>query len=153
MSAMGIEHKRRVQLDKYFDGLRSRLRPQPKNGWVAEIRTLLLMTGEQLAKRVGVSQSVISNLEKSERNSTITLRSLERLASALECDFYYALVPKKGLEAELHDRAEKLYEQRRQQVAHHMKLEQQEVEEDEIKHIVRRAIEILELYPEVWERE
>jgi DNA-binding Xre family transcriptional regulator len=69
--------------------------PRPRDGWIAEIRSLLLMTSSQLARRVGVSQSVISNLQKSEREKTITLKSLEKVANALECELVYVLIPKK----------------------------------------------------------
>jgi predicted DNA-binding mobile mystery protein A len=66
----------------------------PKRGWICEIRQALGMTGVDLAKRLEVSPSAISVLERSEAMETIQLATLKRVASALECNLMYALVPK-----------------------------------------------------------
>lgn len=142
-----IKHVRRSQLDREFAELKVRLPSRPKQGWIAEIRSLLMMTTAQLARRIGVSQSVVSNFEKSEREGAITLRSLEKIASALECDFHYFFVPKKGLETELYERAEKLYEQSEVSLEQHMRLEGQGESPTET---VRRTYEILKLYKNIW---
>ena len=144
-----LKHNRRIQLDRTYKFWKEQLSPRPKKGWIAEIRTLLMMTTSQLARRVGVAQSVISNFEKSERENTITLQSLKKVADALECELHYFLLPKKGLEHELYERAEKLYQQNEKRLEHHMRLEGQgsDVVED-----VRRAYEILKLYDKVWDK-
>lgn len=67
---------RRGQLDEELGGLKKLLPVKPKKGWIREIRKALQMTTVQLAKRLGVSQSVISNFERSEREKTIRLNSL-----------------------------------------------------------------------------
>ena len=72
-------------------------RPVPKKGWIKEMRTILLMSSKKLAERVGVAPSGISLFEKREREKTITLESLAKIAEALECDLYYELTPKNGL--------------------------------------------------------
>ena len=145
-----IKHDRRSQLDRTFQELKGRLPAHPKTGWIAEIRTLLLMTTAQLARRIGIAQSVVSNFEKSEREKTITLHSLEKVANALECDLHYVLVPRKGLEAELYERAEKLYKKNEKKLEHHMRLEGQgtSVSDD-----ARTALAILKLYKQVWNNE
>ena len=144
-----LKHNRRAQLDRLFQTLKGQLSPRPKKGWIAEIRTLLMMTTYQLARRVGVAQSVISNFEKSERDNTITLQSLRKVADALECELHYFLIPKKGLEHELYERAEKLHAENEKRLEHHMRLEGQgsDVVED-----ARRAYEILKLYGKVWDK-
>ena len=155
MNESDIKHYRRVQLDRDFAALKeSKLLPSnPKNGWIAELRTLLLMTTAQLARRIGIAQSVVSNFEKSERGKTITLQSLEKIANALECDVQYVFIPRneKGLEGELYDRAEKLYEQKEKKLEHHMRLEGQGQSES-VEKSVREEIEILKLYKKVWDR-
>ncbi len=148
MNTSDIKHYRRAQLDRAFEQLKGKLPVLPKRGWIAEIRSLLLMTTTQLARRIGVSQSVISNFEKSEREKGITLNSLEKIGNALECDFYYMFVPRKGLEAELNERAEKLYKENEKRLEHHMRLEGQGESTVES---VRTAYEILKLYKRVWE--
>lgn len=51
------------------------------------------MSGEQLARRVGVTRATIATLERSEARGRITLASLEKLARGLGCRVAYALVP------------------------------------------------------------
>ncbi|MCB0339240.1 MAG: helix-turn-helix domain-containing protein [Bdellovibrionales bacterium] len=155
MNHLDIKHSRREQLDRAFAALNeSKLLPSiPKKGWIAEVRTLLLMTTAQLARRVGVAQSVISNFEKSEREKAITLQSLEKVANALECELHYVFIPrnKNGLEGELHDRAEKLHRQKEKKLEHHMRLEGQGQSES-VAESVRTEIEILKLYKRVWDQ-
>jgi len=147
MEKTDIKHNRRAQLDRMFMDLRVKLPARPKNGWIAEVRSLLLMTTAQLAGRIGVAQSVVSNFEKSEREKAITLQSLEKIANALECELHYLFVPKKGLEAELFDRAQKLYDQKEKKLEHHMRLEGQG---SSAANEARRSLEILKLYKNVW---
>lgn len=145
-----LKQYRRSQLDRTFTELKGKIPARPKKGWIAEIRCLLLMTTVQLARRIGVAQSVVSNFEKSERERAITLQSLEKIANALECDFHYLFVPKKGLEAELWERAERIYNQNEKRLEHHMQLEGQG--EGNIQ-IVRKSYEVLKLYKKVWTKE
>lgn len=153
MNESDIKHYRRAQLDRTFAALKegNKLPSNPKKGWIAEVRTLLLMTTAQLARRIGVAQSVVSNFEKSEREKAITLQSLEKIADALECDLHYLFIPRKGLEAELYDRAEKLYQKKAKKLEHHMRLEGQGQSESVVES-VRVSIEILKLYKKVWDQ-
>jgi predicted DNA-binding mobile mystery protein A len=73
--------------------------------WSEYLRIGLGMTLEQLAKRLGVSQSTVSAAEKSEKEKRITLKKLEALAEALECDLVYAFIPRKKLEDIIDDKA------------------------------------------------
>ncbi|MBV8446883.1 MAG: mobile mystery protein A, partial [Hyphomicrobiales bacterium] len=70
----------------------------PPRGWIRAIRDALGMTTVQLARRLGVSQPRITELEKSELSGSISLRSLRRAAEALGCQVVYVLVPNKPLE-------------------------------------------------------
>jgi transcriptional regulator with XRE-family HTH domain len=51
---------------------------------------------EELARRLGVQQREIFRLEQAERESRITLGSLERAAEAMDCELTYGLTPKRG---------------------------------------------------------
>ena len=53
------------------------------------------LLGQQLAARMGVSPARISVLEREEQKGAVTLKMMARAAAALECDFVYALVPRK----------------------------------------------------------
>lgn len=74
------------------------LRPPPRQGWIHEIRKALMMTTTQLAERLGVHQTTISRLERSEAESRITLGKLEKAANALDCELRYIIVPKQKQE-------------------------------------------------------
>ena len=101
----------------------------PTRGWIRAIREALGMTAEQLATRMGVRQSSIVALERSEEKGTIELATLRRAADALDCNVVYALVPNKPLETTIRERARAFLRRRRQPVAHTMLLEDQNVGE------------------------
>ena len=98
----------------------------PKKGWIHEIRTSLMMKSAFLAKNLGVDPSVVSRLEKSEINQTITLKSLNKIADALGCDVKYILIPRIPLNEKLLKQAEKKLSQEDKRLRHNMSLEQQE---------------------------
>ena len=77
---------------------------RPTHGWIHTIRKLLNMKTDQLSKRMGVSQQAISQFEKQELQSTITLKTLHSAAQALECKFVYAFIP---IERSLQDTIQK----------------------------------------------
>lgn len=88
----------RKSLDLKAKVLKPNLAPLPKLGWVRSVREALAMTQSDLAKRIGVNQRTIHALEMSEINQKIQIGSLQKLADAMNCDFYYAFVPRKTLE-------------------------------------------------------
>ncbi len=89
---------KRKHLDEKMHVLHRDDVPQsPPEGWVKAIRTALNMSADTLAKRIGVTQSAVTQFEASEVAETITLSSLKKLARGLECDLVYALVPKTSL--------------------------------------------------------
>lgn len=100
------------------------LRAPPK-GWVRAIRQALGMTTAQMAKRMGVSQPRIVELEQSETKRTVTLKSLERAAQALDCSLVYALVPNEPLDDQVRARARLVASAHMNATAHSMRLEDQ----------------------------
>ncbi|MBY0495028.1 MAG: mobile mystery protein A [Cyanobacteria bacterium] len=99
----------------------------PNRGWIKAIREGLGMSTAQLAKRLGVRQPSIVDLERSEEKGSIELATLRRVAEALDCDLVYALVPKQPLEMTIRARARALLRRRRSPVEHTMLLEAQHV--------------------------
>jgi predicted DNA-binding mobile mystery protein A len=85
------------------------------------------MTTAQLAKRMGVRQPSVVNLEMSEEKGSIELATLRRAAAALDCTLVYALIPHKPLETTIRERARAFLRRRRRPVEHTMLLENQEV--------------------------
>lgn len=56
------------------------------------------MSATELAVRMKVNQSRVSQIERAEESGSIHMSTLIRAAEALECRFVYALVPKTTLE-------------------------------------------------------
>ena len=115
------------QLSNRLKGLdRKELREPPTEGWIRSIREYLSTTSAQLAKRVGVSQPNIIKWEQREIDSTITMKSLRRVAEAMQCDLVYALVPRKPINSILEERAKQIAADSLEQVSRSMRLEDQE---------------------------
>src|SRR5476649_1562920 len=111
------------QLDKRF----SKLRPlaqttRPSRGWIRAIREALGMTTGQLAKRLGVQQPRVIELERGEADGNITVKSLERAAKALGCRLVYTFVPEKPLADTIRQRASVIAERQLASVEHTMRL-------------------------------
>jgi predicted DNA-binding mobile mystery protein A len=113
------------QLDKALAPWRSLVGSRPKGGWLRAIRQALGMTTRQLAKSVGVSQAAVSDAERTEARGDISLATLQRYATALECDLVYALVPRRPLKEMLDDRADRIAREQVSRVRHTMALENQ----------------------------
>jgi DNA-binding XRE family transcriptional regulator len=69
MGAKKDLYTRRITLDKLLLNLKGNLVKIPNKGWISEIRQLIGIRSEQLAKRVGITQSSMSRLEESERGT------------------------------------------------------------------------------------
>ena len=87
----------------------ARLEARPQRGWSKAIREGLGMSLEEVGKALGQSKKRILDFEHAEAEDRITLRSLRRVANAMNCELVYALVPKSGSIIEL---AEKLRQRR-----------------------------------------
>jgi predicted DNA-binding mobile mystery protein A len=132
-------------LDKRFAALRPLAKgARPPKGWLRAIRGALGMTTAQFARRLGVSQPRIIELEKSELTGGVTLHTLQRAAEALGCRLVYALVPERPLAETVHDRANLVAERQLAPVEHTMRLEDQAVADTKARaELRRRSIEDL----------
>lgn len=136
----------RIQLDKRLNVLRgNKALGRPPRGWIKAIREALGMTTAQLAKRMGVSQPRAVEIEKAENTGAITLDTIERAASAMDCKLVYAFVPHKPLQELVTDRARLIAKKRLSITGHHMALEAQAVSDDDEKEqfeqLVRQIVE------------
>lgn len=117
------------QIDLSLSSMKqSSLLSPPAPGWVRTIRKALGMTIAQLANRMQLNPSRIVKIEMSENTQGITLRTMQSVADALECDFVYGLVPRSSLEAQIKERAHALARKQVMQAAHSMDLEDQSVD-------------------------
>ena len=143
-------------LDKRFSSLRRLTKLQrPPRGWLRAIRDALGMTTAQYGKRLGASQPRIVELEKSEREGSVTLNTLQRAAEALGCRLVYVLVPERPLAEVVTERAELVAERQSKAIEHTMRLEDQAVKDKRAARALReQAIEDLLKRPaRLWDEE
>ena len=134
----------RKQIDKRLNIIQnSEGLARPVRGWIRAIREALGMTTAQLGKRLGIRQASVVGLEKSEASKSITLETLERAAHALDCRLVYALVPRKPLAELVYERAHALAKRRLRSVSHSMVLEDQAVDEEDVKAHLERLVQEL----------
>lgn len=119
----------RKNIDRRLAALKDpQILARPPRGWIKAIREALGMTSHQLAQRMGVSQPRISEIEKQEVASALTLDTLQRAANALDCQLVYALIPRESLHTLVQKRAEKVARARVKAASHSMALEGQGVD-------------------------
>jgi predicted DNA-binding mobile mystery protein A len=91
-------------------------------GWIKLIREALGMSAQQ---------SRISRLENAEIDGDLKLSSLKKIADGLNMQFVYGFVPREGLETMVRDQAQKIARKRMGKVNHTMRLEDQELSQEE----------------------
>ena len=121
------------QLDRDLEQFcEARAVARPAKGWLRAVREALGISARELGERLGTGHQLPLQLEKSEAEDAITLRSLRNAANAMECDLVYALVPRAGSMQQLieqHSKSHALDEARKHVlgVEHSMALEGQAV--------------------------
>jgi predicted DNA-binding mobile mystery protein A len=116
---------RRRQLEEMAARHDLSLITSPPRGYIREIRNALEMSSYQLAKRMNISRSTASKLEASEVKGTITLKSLQAAANALDCQLVYAIIPNTSFTDVLIKRARKIAEDELMRSGRTMALEAQ----------------------------
>jgi len=130
----------RKNLDRKLARLRTEPIVAPPRGWAKAIREALGMTTRQLAERMGVVPSRVSAIEKAETADAVTLKTLRETAEALGCQFVYAFVPTKPLDAILHDQAAHKVRTELARLNHTMRLENQALTPADLKDEEQRLI-------------
>lgn len=108
----------------------------PQQGWIAEVRNIVGMRAAQLAARLGVGTSAIAHFERAEADGSITLKSLEKVATALDCRFVYAFVPESSFEDMIQARAQRIAREMVESVGHTMALEDQALAQEQQRELV-----------------
>lgn len=119
--------------------------PRPPGGWAKAIRQALGMTKDQLSRRIGLTPSGISTLERNEARGSVTLDSLERLARGMDCHLVYAIVPNDAISLEevIRRQAESVAHKQLGRVSHTMRLEEQGLNAVQEKRQLARFVESL----------
>jgi len=123
----------------------------PPSGWIKAIRTALGMSMQQLGNRLSVSKQGILDMERREKEGSITMRSLQEIARALDMQLVYGFVPNDGsLDALIEKRATELAIQIVMRTSTTMKLEDQGNTDKRIEKAIReRAEEISAKMPKI----
>jgi len=108
------------------------------------------MSSSELARRAGLSQPRVTQIEKAEPTGAVKVETLERLAEALDCRLVYAFVPRTSLEHTVRDRARAKATKQLAVIAHSMRLEDQEPSSATIEEQVERLAESLVDKPGLW---
>jgi predicted DNA-binding mobile mystery protein A len=111
----------------------------PRSGWLRAIRDSLGMSTNDLARRVGLSKGRISQIERAERERTLTLATLDRVAAALGCRVEYVLVPYQPLDEMVWEQARTKAVAEIAGVDHTMALEDQRPDADAARELVDEA--------------
>ncbi len=93
--------------------------------WSRYVREALGMTVSQMARRMGLAQSTMTESEKQEEEGTLTINKLKKMAAALDCDFVYAFVPRTSLEDTIEKEARRKVLKSMENADVHMALEDQ----------------------------
>jgi predicted DNA-binding mobile mystery protein A len=110
--------------------------PRFKSGYIREIRDALGMSSPQLAKRMGMTHAAVLLMEHREAEETISLKTLNRAAEALDCELVYALVPKTSLAQTVRNQAQRKAIAQTKNIFRSMGLEQQSTDEEEKKELI-----------------
>lgn len=144
----------REQLDKTmrrFESLKTT--STPPRGWVRAIRDTLGMTGDQLARRMGIKQQRIARIEQDEVRGKVTLQTMQKVAEAMDCVFVYGMVPRDSLEAVVRRQAHLAAQKRLERSTQTMRLEKQELSREEKSKVLKSLVEeIIDTMPKsLWE--
>lgn len=130
---MSVKHTLTRQYARILDNAREQVDTlhAPPEGWLATLRKALGMSARQVAQRAGITKAAVYQAERNEVSGGISLRQLEKLATALDARLVYAIVPTKGtVKEQLYRRAQIKAERIIRRAGVHMALEQQLPPED-----------------------
>ena len=153
---MKSEQKRLLitQIDKkiaHFSGAKNLL--PSGEGWIYAIRTALGMSLKQLGNRLKITPQGIKDIERREKDGSLTLQRLREVAAALDMQLVYGLVPKEQtLDKLIEKRARELAREIVLKTSHTMHLENQGLDENTIKEAIDKRTEKIknEMPKELW---
>jgi len=123
----------------------------PPTGWIRAIRTAIGMSMQQLGNKLNITKQGVMDIEKREKDGSITIKSLRGIARAMDMQLVYGFVPNDGsLDALIEKRATELATQIVMRTANTMKLEDQANSKKRIEAAIReRATAIQNEMPKI----
>lgn len=109
----------------------------PDRGWIHVIRKAFKMSFRQFGERIGITAPSAENIEKREKEGSITLKSLEEAGRALDMKFVYGFIPMHGsIEKTIEKKARALALEIVKGTSSTMILENQEITNERLKKAV-----------------
>lgn len=125
----------------------------PSEGWIYAIRTALGMSLKQLGQRLKMTPQGIKDIERREKDGSLTLQRLREVANALDMQLVYGVIPREQtLEKMIEKRARELAREIVMKTSHTMHLENQGLDEDAIKETIDNRAEKIknEMPKDLW---
>jgi predicted DNA-binding mobile mystery protein A len=118
----------------------------PPTGWLKAIRLALGISSQQVAKKLSVTRQGVHDIERREKDRSITLKALHEVANALDMQLVYGFVPKDGsLDALIDRKARALAKQIVLRTSNTMKLEDQENSQERIEKAIEERVSAIKL--------
>ncbi len=133
---------------KPFSGLAKVDRPYA--GWIRAIRTALGMSMAALADRIGVHKSRISKIEQDEIEGNLTVKTMQKVADGLDCEFVYGFVPRSSLENTVKQQAFSKASKEYDKLMQTMSLEAQDIPDSEREKLLNQIIDQILESGSVW---
>ena len=116
----------------------------PPTGWIKAIRNAIGMSMLQLGKRLSITKQSVQDIERREKDGSISIKALREAARALDMQLIYGFVPNDGsLEALIDRKAKELATQIVQRTSNSMKLEDQENSKQRIEKAIEERANII----------
>lgn len=116
----------------------------PPTGWVKAIRISLGMSMQQLGNKLAISKQGVLDIEKREKEGSITIKSLREIAKALDLQLVYGFVPNDGsLDALIEKRAIQLAKEIVLRTSNTMHLEDQGNSKKRIEKAIKERAETI----------
>ena len=126
----------------------------PPTGWIKAIRNAIGMSMLQLGNRLSITKQSVQDIERREKEGSITIKALREAARALDMQLVYGFVPNDGsLELLIERKAKDLATQIVMRTNNTMKLENQENTKQRIKKAIQERTTIIksEMPKTLWE--
>lgn len=120
-----------------------------RTGWIQYIRKALGMSLKDLAVRTRGTVSTVAQAEKREAQGKVTVETLRKMATAMDCELIYAFIPKTEIRTILRQKAQEKAKRILSRTNTHMSLEDQEVQQS-MKTRIERLTEKLIKDGDIW---
>ena len=116
----------------------------PPTGWIKAIRNAIGMSMLQLGNRLSITKQSVQDIERREKDGSVTIKALREAARALDMQLIYGFVPNDGsLELLIERKAKELATQIVMRTNNTMKLEDQENTKQRIEKAIQERTTII----------